>query len=74
MGTGQLDDLSVPVSGAVEEASRDLGDALTKGGGAVRKLRDIDLSEMMKRSPLVILSMAAALGLMTGFCLWARQR
>ena len=73
-GAGQLDDLSTPVRGAVEEAARDLSDALTKADCAVRKLRDIDLSELMRRSPLGVLSVAAALGLVAGFCLWARRR
>jgi hypothetical protein len=73
-GAGQLDDLLTPVRGAVEEAARDLRDALTKADGAVRKLRDIDLSELMKRSPLGVLSVGAALGLVAGFCLWARRR
>jgi hypothetical protein len=74
VGTGPLDDLLTPVRGAVEEAPRDLRDALTKAGGAVRKLRDVDLSELMKRSPLGVLSVAAAVGLVAGFCLWARRR
>jgi hypothetical protein len=74
VGTGQLDDLLTPVRGAIEEVAQDLGDALTKAGEAIRKLRDIDLSELMKRSPLGVLSVAAALGLVAGFCLWARRR
>ena len=73
-GIGQLEDLLTPVRDGLEEAARDLGEALTKAGGAVRKLREIDVGELMRRSPLAALSVAAGIGVLAGLCLWARRK
>jgi ElaB/YqjD/DUF883 family membrane-anchored ribosome-binding protein len=71
---GQLEDILTPVRDGLEEAARDLGDALTKAGDAVRKVREIDVAELMRRSPLAALSVAAGIGVLAGICLWARRR
>jgi hypothetical protein len=73
-GISQLEDLLAPVRDGLEEAARELGDALGKAGGAVRKLREIDVGELIRRSPVAALSAAAGIGVLAGLCLWARRR
>jgi ElaB/YqjD/DUF883 family membrane-anchored ribosome-binding protein len=73
-GMGRLEDVLTPVRDDLEEAGRELGDALIKAGGAVRRLREIDVGELMRRSPVAALSVAAGIGVLAGLCLWARRR
>jgi ElaB/YqjD/DUF883 family membrane-anchored ribosome-binding protein len=72
--SGELEDRRAPVRNGLEEAARELGEALTKAGQAIRKLREIDLSELTARSPVVALSVAAGIGMMAGVWLLARRR
>jgi ElaB/YqjD/DUF883 family membrane-anchored ribosome-binding protein len=73
-GTGRLDDLLTPVRDGLEEVTRDLGEALTKAGDALKKFRDSDIAELMRRSPVAALSVAAGIGILAGFYLWARRK
>jgi hypothetical protein len=73
-GMGQLEHLLTPVRDDLEEAARELGDALNKAGGAVRKLRELDVGELIRRSPVAALSVAAGIGVLAGLCLWARRK
>jgi ElaB/YqjD/DUF883 family membrane-anchored ribosome-binding protein len=73
-GTGRLDDLLAPVRDGLEEVARDLGEALTKAGDALKKFRDSDIAELMRRSPVAALSVAAGIGILAGFYLWARRK
>jgi ElaB/YqjD/DUF883 family membrane-anchored ribosome-binding protein len=73
-GMGRLEDVLTPVRDDLEEAARELGDALIKAGGAVRRLREIDVGELMRRSPVAALSVAAGIGVLAGLCLWARRK
>ena len=73
-GTGRLEDLLTPVRDGLEEVARDLGEALTKAGDAFKKFRESDVAELMKRSPVAALSVAAGIGILAGFYLWARRR
>jgi ElaB/YqjD/DUF883 family membrane-anchored ribosome-binding protein len=73
-GTAPLDDLLMPVRDSLEEAARNLGEGLTKAREAANKLREIDIAEVMRRSPLAALSVAAGIGILAGLCLWARRR
>ena len=73
-GIGRLEDLLRPMRNDLEEVARDLGDALLKVGGAVKKLGETDLRELMRRSPLAALSLAAGIGVLAGLFLWARRR
>src|SRR4029077_11426664 len=73
-GTGRLDDLLTPVRDGLEEVARDLGEALTKAGDALKKFRDSDIAELMRCSPVTALSVAAGIGILAGFYLWARRK
>jgi ElaB/YqjD/DUF883 family membrane-anchored ribosome-binding protein len=73
-GTGRLEDLLAPVRDGLEEVTRDLGEALTKAGDALKKFQESDIAELMRRSPVTALSVAAGIGILAGFCLWARRR
>ena len=73
-GTGGVEELLTPVRDGLEEAARDLGQALTKVGDAVKNFRETDLVELMRRSPVAALAVAAGIGILAGFCLWARRR
>jgi hypothetical protein len=73
-GTGRLEDLLTPVRDGLEGMARDLGEALTKAGDALKKFRESDITELMRRSPVAALSVAAGIGIVAGFYLWARRR
>jgi hypothetical protein len=73
-GADRIDDLLTPVRDDLEKAAQDLGDAFLKARGAVRKLGEIDLGELMKRFPLAALIGAAGFGVLAGFFLWTRRR
>ncbi len=73
-GAGRLEDLLTPMRDGLEEVTRDLGEALTKAGDALKKFRDSDMADLMRRSPVAALSVAAGIGILAGFCLWARRR
>ena len=73
-GTRRLEDLLTPVRDGLEEVARDLGEALTKAGDALKKFRESDITELMRRSPVAALSMAAGIGMLAGLYLWARRR
>ena len=58
----------------IAEVARDLGEALTKAGDALKKFRESDIAELMRRSPVAALSVAAGIGMLAGLYLWARRR
>jgi ElaB/YqjD/DUF883 family membrane-anchored ribosome-binding protein len=69
-GLGRLQELVTPV----RDTARDLVQALTKAGESVKGIRPDDVAELMRRSPLTTLVVAAGIGLIAGLFLWPRER
>ena len=73
-GLGRLQEIVTPVRERLEDTVRDLAQALTKAGESVKKIRPEDVAELMKRSPLTALVVAAGVGLIAGLFFWPRER
>lgn len=73
-GLGYLQDMVTPVREHLEETARELTQALAKAGDAVKQIRVADVAELMRRSPLAALAVAAGIGLVAGIVLWSRER
>jgi ElaB/YqjD/DUF883 family membrane-anchored ribosome-binding protein len=73
-GLGYLQDMVTPVREHLEETARELTQALAKAGDAVKQLRVADVAELMRRSPLAALALAAGIGLVAGIVLWSREK
>ncbi len=73
-GLRRLQEIVTPVRDSLEDAIRDLGEALTKAGEAIGKIREVDITEWTRRSPLAALAVAAGIGIVAGLCLWPRQK
>jgi hypothetical protein len=71
---GRLREMATPVRDRLEDTARDLAQAFTKAGESVKKIRPEDVAEVMKRSPLTALVVAAGVGLIAGLFLWPRER
>lgn len=63
-----------PVREHLAETARELSQALAKAGDAVKQIRMADVAELMRRSPLAALVVAAGIGLVAGIVLWSRER
>jgi ElaB/YqjD/DUF883 family membrane-anchored ribosome-binding protein len=73
-GVGYLQDIVTPVREHLEETARELTQALAKAGDAVKQIRVADIAELIRRSPLAALAVAAGIGLVAGIVLWSRER
>ena len=73
-GLGRLHEMVTPVRDRLEDTARDLAEALAKAGESVKKIRREDVAELMRRSPLTALVVAAGVGLIAGLFLWSRER
>ena len=71
---GYLQEMVTPVREHLEETARELSQALAKAGDAVKQIRMADVAELMRRSPLAALAVAAGVGLLAGIVLWSRER
>jgi ElaB/YqjD/DUF883 family membrane-anchored ribosome-binding protein len=71
---GSLQDMVTPVREHLEDSARELTRALAKAGDAVKQIRVADVAELMRRSPLAALAVAAGIGLVAGIVLWSRER
>ena len=71
---GYLQEMVTPVREHLEETARELSHALAKAGDAVKQIRMADVAELMRRSPLAALAVAAGVGLLAGIVLWSRER
>jgi len=69
-----LQDMVTPVRERLEDTARDLSQALARAGDAVKQIRLADVAEIMRRSPLAALAVAAGVGLMAGIVLWSREK
>jgi ElaB/YqjD/DUF883 family membrane-anchored ribosome-binding protein len=69
-----LQDMVTPVRERLEDTARDLSQALARAGDAVKQIRLADVAEIMRRSPLAALAVAAGIGLMAGIVLWSREK
>lgn len=69
-----LQDMVTPVRERLEDTARDLSQALARAGDAVKQIRVADVAEIMRRSPLAALAVAAGVGLMAGIVLWSREK
>lgn len=58
----------------LEDTARDLAQALARAGESAKQIRVADLAELMRRSPLTALAVAAGIGFFTGLFLWAREK
>ena len=58
----------------LEDTARELSQALTRAGDAVKQIRVADVAEIMRRSPLAALAVAAGIGLVAGIMLWSREK
>jgi ElaB/YqjD/DUF883 family membrane-anchored ribosome-binding protein len=73
-GISYLLDMVTPVRERLEDTARELSQALTRAGDAVKQIRVADLAEIMRRSPLAALAVAAGIGLVAGLMLWSREK
>jgi ElaB/YqjD/DUF883 family membrane-anchored ribosome-binding protein len=73
-GISYLQDVVAPVRERLEDTARELSQALARAGDAVKQIRVADLAEIMRRSPLAALAVAAGIGLMAGIVLWSREK
>jgi ElaB/YqjD/DUF883 family membrane-anchored ribosome-binding protein len=73
-GVGYLQDMLTPVRERLEYTARELSQALARAGDAVKQIRVADVAEIMRRSPLAALAVAAGIGLMAGIVLWSREK
>ena len=69
-----LQDMVTPVRERLEDTARELSQALARAGDAVKQIRVADVAEIMRRSPLAALAVAAGIGLMAGIVLWSRDK
>ena len=69
-----LQDMVTPVRERLEDTARDLSQALARAGDAVKQIRLADVAEIMRRSPLAALAVAAGIGLMAGIVFWSREK
>ena len=69
-----LHDMVTPVRERLEDTARELSQALARAGDAVKQIRVADVAEIMRRSPLAALAVAAGIGLMAGIVLWSREK
>jgi ElaB/YqjD/DUF883 family membrane-anchored ribosome-binding protein len=63
-----------PVRERLEDTARELSQALARAGDAVKQIRVADVAEIMRRSPLAALAVAAGIGLVAGIVLWSREK
>jgi ElaB/YqjD/DUF883 family membrane-anchored ribosome-binding protein len=73
-GVSYLHDMVTPVRERLEDTARELSQALARAGDAVKQIRVADVAEIMRRSPLATLAVAAGIGLMAGIVLWSREK
>jgi ElaB/YqjD/DUF883 family membrane-anchored ribosome-binding protein len=73
-GVSYLQDMVTPVRERLEDTARELSQALGRAGDAVKQLRVADVAELMRRSPLTALAVAAGIGLVAGIVLWSREK
>ena len=69
----RLQELIAPVREQVEDSARDLSRALARAGESVKRLRLVDVTAIMRRSPLASIAVAAGLGFLVGLALWTRD-
>jgi ElaB/YqjD/DUF883 family membrane-anchored ribosome-binding protein len=72
--TGYLLEMATPLREQLADTARELTQALAKAGDAVKQIRVADVAELMRRSPLAALAVAAGIGLVAGIVLWSRER
>lgn len=73
-GISYLQDMVTPVRERLEDTARELSQALVRAGDAVKQIRVADVAEIMRRSPLAALAVAAGIGLVAGIVLWSREK
>jgi ElaB/YqjD/DUF883 family membrane-anchored ribosome-binding protein len=73
-GVSYLQDMMTPVRERLEDTARELSQALARAGDAVKQIRVADVAELMRRSPLTALAVAAGIGLVAGILLWSREK
>jgi ElaB/YqjD/DUF883 family membrane-anchored ribosome-binding protein len=73
-GVSYLQDMMTPVRERLEDTARELSQALARAGDAVKQIRVADVAELMRRSPLTALAVAAGIGLVAGIVLWSREK
>jgi ElaB/YqjD/DUF883 family membrane-anchored ribosome-binding protein len=74
LGVSYLQDMVTPVRERLEDTARELSQALARAGDAVKQIRVADVAEIMRRSPLAALAVAAGIGLVAGIVLWSREK
>jgi ElaB/YqjD/DUF883 family membrane-anchored ribosome-binding protein len=73
-GVSYLQEMVTPVRERLEDTARELSQALARAGDAVKQIRVADVAELMRRSPLTALAVAAGIGLVAGIVLWSREK
>jgi ElaB/YqjD/DUF883 family membrane-anchored ribosome-binding protein len=73
-GINYLQDMVTPVRERLEDTARELSQVLARAGDAVKQIRVADVAEIMRRSPLAALAVAAGIGLVAGIVLWSREK
>ena len=73
-GLASLQEIVTPMRERLEETAQDFAEALAKAGESVKKIRRGDVADLMRRSPLTPLMVAAGIGLIAGLLLWPRER
>jgi ElaB/YqjD/DUF883 family membrane-anchored ribosome-binding protein len=73
-GVSYLQDMMTPVRERLEDTARELSQALARAGDAVKQIRVADVAELMRRSPLTAIAVAAGIGLVAGIVLWSREK
>ena len=73
-GVSYFQDMVNPVRERLEDTARELSQALVRAGDAVKQIRVADVAEIMRRSPLTALAVAAGIGLVAGIVLWSREK
>lgn len=73
-GLGRLQDMVTPVREQLQDTARDLAKALARAGDSAKQIRVADVAELMRRSPLAALAVAAGIGLFAGLLFWSREK
>lgn len=73
-GLASLQEIVTPMRERLEETARNFAEALTKAGESVKKIQPGDVADLMRRSPLTPLMVAAGIGLIAGLLLRPRER
>jgi len=70
---GRLEELVSPVRNSLNEAFESLGQALSRTGMTLDKVREINVAGLVARSPVIVLAAATAVGLAIGIVLSRRR-